>query len=468
MQIKARGRDVLWNYGGLFFRMAGQFFVLPLVLSLLDSEYVGLWYVFTAVSGFIVLFQAGFDPTFARNVAYCWSGARSFSKNGLADEYGEGVDFGVLAALLGACRAVYFRISLLCFAGISTLGTLYVVSVSSALDPSTYIAAWALFCVSVFVNVHFSYWESMLRGVGDFVGVNKSTILASFAQIISSAAMLLAGCGILSCAVGFFLQGVVFRSYCKHFFYRVEGVSDGLAGASKPEKTDIEKIRLAISSNAYRDTAVSIANYVATTANTLLCAAFVGLAESSVFSVTLQLVNACVNVSAVMLTTYQPSLQSAYANRDLELERDLSGKSMASFALFYGVCLVLVVFIGMPILGIFKPGIDSRPLLTVLLGLYFFLWKQQSNCAMLIANTNRIPYMWPFVISAGLGIVASYLLLNLLRGSIYGLVLGQMVVQLAYNNWKWPHEAAKRLGTTYPKLMASGFKSLTSIANDRL
>ena len=87
---------------------------------------------------------------------------------------------------------------------------------------------------------------------------------------------------------------------------------------------------------------------------------------------------------------------------------------------------------------------------------------------MLIANTNRIPYMWPFVISAGLGIVASYLLLNLLRGSIYGLVLGQMVVQLAYNNWKWPHEAAKRLGTTYPKLMASGFKSLTSIANDRL
>lgn len=92
MQIKARGRDVLWNYGGLFFRMAGQFFVLPLVLSLLDSEYVGLWYVFTAVSGFIVLFQAGFDPTFARNVAYCWSGARSFSKNGLADEYGEGVD----------------------------------------------------------------------------------------------------------------------------------------------------------------------------------------------------------------------------------------------------------------------------------------------------------------------------------------------------------------------------------------
>ena len=55
MQIKARGRDVLWNYGGLFFRMAGQFFVLPLVLSLLDSEYVGLWYVFTAVSGFIAL-----------------------------------------------------------------------------------------------------------------------------------------------------------------------------------------------------------------------------------------------------------------------------------------------------------------------------------------------------------------------------------------------------------------------------
>lgn len=468
MQIKARGTDVLWNYGGLFFRMLGQFIVLPLVLSLLDSAYVGLWYVFLAVNGFIVIFQAGFAPTFARNVAYCWSGARSFSKNGLAAEYGEGVDFGVMAALLAACRAVYMRIALVCLAAISTFGTLYVVGVSGSLDPSTYASAWALFCLAVFVNVLFSYWESMLRGVGDFVGVNKATILASLAQIISSAAMLLLGCGILSCAVGFFLQGLVFRAFCRYFFFKVDGVASGLAGAARPGRGEVKEIRAAISANAYRDTAVSVANYLVTTANTLLCAAFVGLAESSAFSVTLQLINACVNVSSVMLTTYQPSLQSAYANRDVELERDLSGKSMASFALLYGACLVLVVLVGMPVLGIFKPGIDSSPLLTVALGVYFFLWKQQSNCAMLIANTNRIPYMWPFLISAGLGVVASYLLLNLMGGSIFGLVLGQGLVQLAYNNWKWPHEAAKRLGTTYPRLMAGGFRSLTALAKARL
>lgn len=468
MQIKVRSSDVLWNYGGLFFRMLGQFIVLPLVLSLLDSAYVGLWYVFQAVNGFIVIFQSGFAPTFARNVAYCWSGARSFSRDGLADEYGEGVDFGVMASLLSACRAVYLRIALLCLAAISTLGTLYVVSVSGSLDPATYVEAWALFCLAVFVNVLFSYWESMLRGVGDFVGVNKATILASLAQIISSAAMLLLGCGILSCAVGFFLQGIVFRAFCRRFFLKVDGVADGLAGAGRPGRDNVKKIRAAISANAYRDTAVSVANYLVTTANTLLCAAFVGLAESSAFSVTLQLINACVNVSAVMLNTYQPSLQSAYANRDVELERDLSGKSMASFAVLYAACLVLVVLVGMPLLGFFKPGIDSSPMLTVALGVYFFLWKQQSNCAMLIANTNRIPYMWPFLISAGLGVVASYLLLNMMGGSIFGLVLGQGLVQLAYNNWKWPHEAAKRLGTTYPRLMVGGFKSLTAMVKARL
>ena len=468
MQIKARGADLLWNYGGLFFRMLGQFIVLPLVLSLLDSAYVGLWYVFQAVNGFIVIFQAGFAPTFARNVAYCWSGARSFSKNGLAADYGEGVDFDVMAALLAACRAVYMRIALVCLAAITTLGTLYVVSVSGSLDPGTYAAAWALFCLAVFVNVLFSYWESMLRGVGDFVGVNKATILASVAQIASSAAMLLLGCGILSCAVGFFLQGIVFRAFCRRYFLRVGGVAEGLAGAARPGKGEVGQVRAAISENAYRDTAVSVANYLVTTSNTLLCAAFVGLAESSAFSVTLQLINACVNVSAVMLTTYQPSLQSAYANRDVDLERELSGKSMASFALLYGVCLLLVVFVGMPLLGIFKPGIDSTPALTVLLGAYFFLWKQQSNCAMLIANTNRIPYMWPFLISAGLGVAASCLLLNLMGGSIYGLVLGQMLVQLAYNNWKWPHEAAKRLGSTYPRLMASGLRSLAAMAKSWL
>ena len=71
MQIYSKSSDFIWNYSGLFFKMAGQLLLLPMVLSMLQDDLVGLWYVFLAVNSFVTTFQAGFGPTFGRNVAFC-------------------------------------------------------------------------------------------------------------------------------------------------------------------------------------------------------------------------------------------------------------------------------------------------------------------------------------------------------------------------------------------------------------
>lgn len=462
MQIRARKADLFWNYGGLLFRMAGQLLLLPLVLSLLDSEYVGLWYVFQSISSFIATFQSGFSPTFARNVAYCWSGKRTFSRSGLGDDSAGRVDWGVFRCLVSACRLVYRTISFVALAAIGTLGTAYVLGVAGGLEPLSYVPAWAVFCIAVFLNIFFSYYESLLRGIGDFVGVNIATIVSSALQIAATVVMLAAGMGVVSCSLGFLLQGVVFRMACRHFFFSGEGVAAGLASAAEPGSREVRSMVSTISANAFRDSVVSVANYLATAANTLLCAAFVGLSESSAFSVSLQVLNACVNVSSVVLTTYQPSLQSAYANGDRAMERLLSARSVVSFHALYAFCLAVLVTVGVPLLELLKPGASLSVPLTLALGLYLMLWKQQSICATLIANTNHIPYMVPFVVSSLAGIALSALLLHVSGGSVYALIAGEALAQAVYNNWKWPHEAASRLGMSYADFLTLGFTEIAT------
>lgn len=459
MQIAAKKKDFVWNYLGLFFRMAGAFLLLPLVLSMLDSDLVGLWYVFQAVNSFIAVFQAGFAPTFARHFAYCWSGSRGFKKEG-AIQAEEAVDYSVFKTLIGACKVVYRRIALATALVMVTLGSLYTCSVSVGIAAMDWFPAWVVFVVAVFLNIYFDYFESMLRGVGDFTGINKATIGASIIQLLIMAGMLIAGFGIMSCSIGFLVQGVAFRLLCSGYFSRHIEIKRGLSSAAKPLKAQIEEVRKEISGNAYRDTVVSVANYLSTTANTLLCASFVGLAESSAFSIALQLLNACVNVSSVALSTYQPALQSAYANGDTNLERKLTSRVLISFIGLYAICIIGLFTVGIPLLSVLGKASAFNYGVTAALAIYMFLWKQHSVCATLIANTNRIPYTKAFVVSSCAGVCLSTILLRISNGSIYGLILGQFIAQVVYNNWKWPREAARRLKSTYFGLLYNGFREV--------
>lgn len=467
MQITAKKIDFIWNYLGLFFRMAGAFLLLPLVLSMLDSRLVGLWYVFQAVNSFITVFQAGFAPTFARHFAYCWSGSKSFKSQGAAHADGD-VDYSVFETLIAACKTIYKRIAFITTLVMATAGTVYTYSVSIYMPLAEWFPAWIVFVIAVFLNIYFDYFESMLRGVGDFTGINKATIGASVMQLLTMATMLIAGFGIMSCSIGFLVQGMAFRLLCSNYFSKHDDIKRGLAFAEKPNKGQIEEVRKEISGNAYRDTLVSVANYLSTTANTLLCASLVGLSESSAFSIALQLLNACVNVSSVALSTYQPALQSAYANGDIALERKLTSRVLVSFIGLYVVCVVGLFSFGIPLLSFLGKASAFNYGVTAALAVYMFLWKQHSVCATLIANTNRIPYTKAFVVSSCVGVLLSMILLVLFNGSIYGLIAGQFIAQVSYNNWKWPREAACRLKATYFSLLYNGFIEIKRTAMGHL
>ncbi|WP_283652021.1 hypothetical protein [Enterococcus faecium] len=90
MRIQLKKRDVIWNYLGVVMNLGGNFLILPFLLYFLDDNRYGLWNIFVSLGGIVALFDFGFNTTFARNITFCWSGAKALSKESV--EYSDSLE----------------------------------------------------------------------------------------------------------------------------------------------------------------------------------------------------------------------------------------------------------------------------------------------------------------------------------------------------------------------------------------
>lgn len=461
MQISPRRRDVAWNYAGTFLGIGGNFLLLPAMVFYLSNDQLGLWYVFMSIASLVLLMQFGFGPTFARNIAYCWSGAQRLSARGLADDDADApreTNFELLRQLITASRIVFGVISLAAQLLVATLGTFYIASVADHMPREEYLAAWICFCLAIFLNMYFSYFDALLRGVGAISEINKAIVASNILKIAVTVALLASGMGLLAAALGYLLQAVAYRLICRLLLYRFKNIGARLRAVPyRRRREDVLHLLRVVSPNAARDGVVSVSNFFATTANSITCSLFLSLTETSAYSLSLQLVNAAANVSVVLITTYHPALQSAFANRNRNLEVKWISRGLSSFYVLFALAVAGLVLVVLPLLNSLRDefALDARILLAM--ALYVFLWRHHSVCAAYIANTNRIPYMVPFFVSGLAGVAVSIALIDFFDLGVWGLIWGPMIVQLSYNNWKWPATVAKRLGMGYFPLLGTGF-----------
>lgn len=470
MKIKASKTDIIWSYIGTLFSLSSGFILLPFILIFLNSNEVGLWYIFLSINGLVNLFDFGFDPTFARNIAYAWSGATEISKTGAKfTKESKRVNYRLLKILITASKNLYRIISLLAFFFVATVGTVYMVHISKGLSGYNHIIAWVIFCISLFLNLYMGYFSALLRGVGAVAIINRATIFSKLSQLIVSVLLLAMGFGLISVAVGFLANGFVLRYLYRYGFYNYRNMEEHLNSVKEPlMKTDIKKAMHIVSYNAFRDGLVALSNYLTTQASSIMASLFFTLGQTGIYSISLQFANAVSSVSASMIYAYHPTLQSAYVNKDSETERNIiaRGLSVLYFLSILGT-IAVIVFI-FPILHIIKPDTNFSIPIFLGLSLYTLLWQQQSSSASYISNTNQVPYMPAFVISSILGIILTLLAIKFTDIGIWSLIIGPLVAQGIYNNWKWTHVVMSRLDTTLSRTIKSGFQYWIQVLLNKL
>lgn len=456
--LRTSKRDVIWNYVGTLISMGSNFVLLPMLLAFLSTEQIGLWYVFVALSGLSQLLEFGFSSTLSRNILFCLSGARRLVAQGI-DEHGAGgvVNWHLVRVVLKTAKSIYAVIGIIALVVVGTVGSVYVCGITGDFSIAWSFPSWVVFIASVFTNLYFLYCLTYLRGLGDVAGENRAKTFARLGQLALTAVLLMAGLQLLAAAIGFLVYSCLLMLVAMKAFGSHEDVQKGLASdRGHIDRSEMISVLKTVSFVAWRDGVVSLAMYGATQATTLLCSGFFGLAESATYSVMLQLANAIANLSCAYARSFLPQFQSAFVQGDWETMRSVPARGVSCYCAAELVGSVGTAFAVLPVLALFKDDFICDPGMFLVLSAYLFLLNQHSLYCQLIVSMNEIPYFKAYIATTVVGIILTCLFCGPLCMGVWGLILGQALPQLCYNNWRWPRYVYNKIGGSYTESLHEG------------
>ena len=466
MKVKLSRKDIIWSYIGTFVTMGANVIMLPFLMYFLDADMLGLWYVFASVGAIATLFDFGFSVTFARNITYCWSGAKHLQKENVEFTESNEPDFSMMKQVLTTCKVIYGIISGIAYLLLLTAGTAYILYVSRDVGGNSKVISWIIYCTGIFLNLYFGYYNSFLRGVGAVDKANRNAVLSKLLQIALTILLLAMKMGIIGPCVAYLAYGTAFRQLGKRDFYKHHNIKEKLeAVTERVQKSQIIEMLKIVWHNAWRDGIISLSNYFCNQASTVICSMYLPLAETGVYSIGVQIASAISQVSGTLYNAYQPELQSSYVSGNKEKVRNTMAIIVTSFVYIFIICLVGVCVVGLPLLRLIRPtAVVSVP---VLLGLaaYQFILKFRNCYTSYFSCTNRILYMNGFVASAILCVVLSLIAIGWLNLGVWGLIGAQIISQAVYNLWKWPKLASAELNLSMRDTFIIGTKNMKTAFN---
>lgn len=358
MKINLSKQDILWSYIGTILSMGANLLMLPFLMFFLDENTLGIWYVFASIGAIATLFDFGFGVTFARNVTYSWAGARELKKECAELATNSEPDYWLMKKVLKTCKIIYGIIAGSALLLLLTLGTGYVMFVSREINGYTHIIAWIIYAVAVFLNLYYGYYASFLRGVGDVAQANKNTVWARLLQIILMVVLLFMKFGLIGACVAYLAYGTLFRLLGKHYFYKYKGIGENLSKVKyEPSWDEIKEMISIVWHNAWRDGAISLCNYCCNQVSTLICSAYLSLAETGTYSIGVQIASAIATIAGTLYNTYQPELQVAYVVNDKNRMRKTMSMIVVSFVYLFILGTAAFCVMGVPLLRIIKPSV---------------------------------------------------------------------------------------------------------------
>lgn len=450
-------RDIIWTYLAKFFSLGVNIILLPMIMSYLTDTELALWYVFASISQVVNLFDFGFNPAISRHLTYAWSGAKELQKQHVG-EFEEGKrNEALVIKVYHTCKVIYFIISILALVIMLTVGSVYLYEVLDHEITKRILASWMVYAFSVFLNLFYGYWSSLLQGVGAIAERNKITVYAKCVQIIIAVLLLSRGYGLLGFVISYAASGISVRLAGKHYFLQY------IRDIDVKGKIPLAEIRKTVSTiwfTAWKDGAIMLAQYFSTQANTLVCAYYIDLGSTSSYGVLTQIFSTVAAVASALYSSYQPMLGSAALQRNVRKQKEIVCKTGCAYEAIYALLTVAFFVVGIPLLKIIRPSMTLDIGLAFALALFYFLYQRHCLYCSMISAENDLFFYKSFLVTAFVTILCSVIVSKYLNFGIWGLVGTQILANLVYNNWKWPSYMRKKLHLKQKDIWLVGIKSI--------
>lgn len=452
---RALRSTVAWSWGFNFLRLASGLLLLPLLLKLLSAKDLGMYYAFLNLFAATTVLDFGLGPTLGRFASYAMGGATRLAAQGLAETAAHpGPNFPLVWELLVTARALYRILAAAMFVLLGSFGSLLVWhKVAETSSPTLTWIAWGVCVLSAVCDLYFSFWNSFLRSLNQVLVSVRIMVLAYALRLALGCGLLLGGAGLLSVPVATLTTSLLIfalsRRACLKF----------LPAAQRPAQVSWRKHFAILWPNSWRLGVYFTGIYLGTQASGLICVSVLGLEANASYGLSFQVVTIIGGLATVWTQVKWPYVGQLVARRDLAGIREVLWPRLWLVFLSYGVLAAGALLLGPRLLVWIGSGKTLLPALWfALLALNGLLEQSFSNWCTFIAQGNRLPMLWPSLITSATALGLNFLLVHLPHATPAWLVLGPLTAGLAFNYWYWPRFGARSLGLSWLEFMGYGFR----------
>jgi len=448
----SRFSRLAWGYAATALNVGVGVVMLPVIVRCLPAAEVGLWLVFLTLGALAQLFEIGFPSTVARNVAYVFAGDQRLCADGIVREAKGALNRQLLADLHAAARWLYGRVALAAGVLLAVAGTAYVASVTPpGVDGAQVLRAWLLYAAAATLNFHFGYLTAFLQGRGDVTQANQVVVLSRALQIVLGTALVLLGHGLVGLGLAALAAAAASRMLAWGFLRRYPPTR----GAAPTALADRRYLVGVLWHNGSRYGLVLVGLFLIMRATTLVATSALGVTEAAGYALAVQLFVVLQSLALVPWNLASPELNRLHAlHLQARLQERFARVLVATLAVATAGASLLVA-LGPWALALVGSAthLPGRPVLA-LMAVAFVLELNHGACANLLATGNRIPFVRAYLATGVAIVVASWWIAPL--AGVAGLVTVNVVLQLAYNNWRWPLAVARLFDVRYARVLADG------------
>lgn len=466
MKINIDKKDIYWSYVTQVLNTGAGLLLLPIILNKVNSTELALWFIFGTITALINLIDLGFQPNIMRNITFVFSGAQKLYKEGLHNIDGSSqINYSLLSAIIITSKKIYRNISVLTILILSTLGSFYVYYISPKdqyLESN--LIAWFIFIIGTVLSLYYSYFTPLLLGRGLIKEYNISLSISKIFYVFFASTCVWLGYGLIGLSFATLLSTIVNRFLAN--YYLKANFNFKLEKVTKEESKDIFNI---LWHNTKKHGLINFASFLIVRANLILVSLFLPLQLAASYGLTLQLIVFINSFSTILYYTYLPKFNNFRVFGDIEGIKTLFGLNLTVACLCFIIGCILLILIGNPLLRIIGSKtylLDSY--LSIFLGFILLLEMNHTLAATLLTTKNIVPFLKPVLVSGFIIIGLSYIILKYTNAGLLGIFFVQFLVQLSYNNWKWPLETTLELKTPYFKIFRIGFDKIYSLSPVKL
>lgn len=433
--------DVLWNYAATFLKLASQALLLPLILTMMSSEKVGIYVVFITINSFALLLDFGFNSSFTRNVTYVFSGVKSLKKQGYEKKINNKnyIDYALLKGLISVMRRFYLVLSLILFVLLITLGSFYISFLTQDYqgDINEVYIAWIILIIVNTYNTYTLYYGALLLGKGLVKKSKQITIAGQLVFLFFSASLIILGYGLIAIFTAQGLSIIIIRFLSKKAFFTDQIIKDLKLISNRSNR----EIFNSIYPNSLKIGITSLGAFMVHRSTIIIGSLYISLEDIASYGITLQIITVVSGLAGIYTSTYLPKINELRIRDNIvEIKKIyLKGQFIVILSFLLGSFFILVL--GEWTLNLLQSSTSLLSSSLIIFMLIFSLLETNHSVAgHILLTKNEVPFFKASILS-GLGVI--FLLLIFLNNTslgLFSLILAPGIAQAIYQNWKWPME----------------------------